>query len=227
MWLEYIVFFGAALMAIAGALGIVLIRNPFYSVLMLVVHLFGVATLFLLLRAEFLAAAQIVVYAGAVMVLYIFVVAYIGGQVEPIGESQPLIGTLGPFFAGALLIEISIAIGGSGLEALDSQGADVGPGFGTPGQIGAALLQKFLVAFEAASILLLFAAVGAVVLARKRRGIPDASDAALAHLSHANGDGSGADDSKLLGGKNVDPDPLPSGATEAPGDPTASRGTWN
>ena len=61
-----------------------LLRNPFYSVLALVVHLIALAVLFLLLRAEFLAAAQVIVYAGAVMVLYVFVVAYIGGADEPL-----------------------------------------------------------------------------------------------------------------------------------------------
>ena len=61
-----------------------LLRNPFYSVLALVCHLLGLAALFLLLRAEFVAAAQVIVYAGAVMVLYVFVVAYVGGQDQPL-----------------------------------------------------------------------------------------------------------------------------------------------
>ena len=72
-------FFIAAIGAIAGAIGVVALRNPFYSVLSLVCHLLCLAALFLLLRAEFVAAAQVVVYAGAVMVLYVFVVAYVGG----------------------------------------------------------------------------------------------------------------------------------------------------
>ena len=63
-----------------------LLRNPFYSVLALVAHLVSLAVLFLLLRAEFVAAVQVVVYAGAVMVLYVFVVAYVGGEGESIGE---------------------------------------------------------------------------------------------------------------------------------------------
>jgi NADH:ubiquinone oxidoreductase subunit 6 (subunit J) len=234
MWLEYVIFFLAAAAAVAGALGVVLIRNPFYSVLMLVIHLFGIATLFLLLRAEFLAAAQIVVYAGAVMVLYIFVVAYIGGQEEPLGESQPLVGTWGPIFAGALLIEIAIAVGGSGLEALDTQGAETGPGFGSPGAIGAALLQKFLIAFEAASILLLVAAVGAVVLARKQRGVylphgpervPLSTNGAPGPVSRT--DGEEASESKLLGGSERDQERIPAGTAEATDDPTPERGTWN
>ena len=77
-----VVFFIAAIGAIAGAVGVVALRNPFYSVLALVGHLLSLAVLFLLLRAEFVAAAQVVVYAGAVMVLYVFVVAYVGGGTQ-------------------------------------------------------------------------------------------------------------------------------------------------
>ena len=87
--MEEVVFWVAALMALGGALGVVVQRNPFYSVLALVVHLIALAVLFLLLRAEFLAAAQVIVYAGAVMVLYVFVVAYVGGLEDPLMEPQP------------------------------------------------------------------------------------------------------------------------------------------
>jgi NADH:ubiquinone oxidoreductase subunit 6 (subunit J) len=168
-------FFLAAVLALAGALGVVVVRNPFYSVLALVAHLVALALLFLLLRAQFVAAAQVVVYAGAVMVLYVFVVAYIGGQDAPLGPEGGLIGSFGPLFAAALGIELCIAILGTGLDAIDSRGPDVGAGFGSPGQIGALLLQKFLIPFEAASYLLLVAAVGAVVLARRRRGLEEPS----------------------------------------------------
>src|ERR1043165_3909727 len=71
-------FFIAAIGAVAGAAGTVILRDAFYSVLALVCHLIFLAMLFLLLRAEFVAAAQVIVYAGAVMVLYVFVVGYIG-----------------------------------------------------------------------------------------------------------------------------------------------------
>lgn len=169
-------FFVAGLLALAGALGVVMVRNPFYSVLCLVGHLVALAILFLLLRAQFIAAAQVVVYAGAVMVLYVFVVAYIGGADEPLRRQSGMIGSFGPLFAAALGIELCIAIVGTGLDAVDSQGPDVGPGFGSPAQIGALLLQKFLVPFEAASYLLLIAAVGAVVLARRRRGLEEPPD---------------------------------------------------
>ena len=131
--------------------------------------------LFLLLHAEFLAAAQVVVYAGAVMVLYVFVVAYIGGSDEPLRPEGGGLATFGPLFAAAIAIELCIAFLGTGLEAVDTRGADVGAGFGSPGEIGSLLLRKFLVPFEAASYLLLVAAVGAVVLARRRRGLEDAA----------------------------------------------------
>jgi NADH:ubiquinone oxidoreductase subunit 6 (subunit J) len=176
--LEQILFFVAAAGAIGGALGVVLLRNPFFSVLALVGHLISLALLFLLLRAEFIAAAQLVVYAGAVMVLYVFVVAYVGGVEETVG-GEGAIGRVGPLFAVALLAELCIAIIGSALPAIDSRGAQIPAGFGSPGAIGKLLLEKFLIPFEAASFLLLIAAVGAVVLARRRRGLDDASDGEL------------------------------------------------
>jgi NADH-quinone oxidoreductase subunit J len=171
MWFEDVLFFIAAIGALAGALGVVLLHNPFYSVLSLVGHLLGLAVLFLLLNAEFLAAAQVVVYAGAVMVLYLFVVAYIGGADEPLRPDSGGLALFGPVFALCVAVELCIAFIASGLEALDSGGPDVGPGFGSPGEIGQALLTNFLIPFEAASFLLLIAAIGAVVLARRRRGL--------------------------------------------------------
>src|SRR6266567_814440 len=115
-------FFFAAIGAIAGAAGTVLLRDAFYSVLALVCHLIFLAMLFLLLRAEFVAAAQVIVYAGAVMVLYVFVVGYVGGM-EPglAGRSGPGLRALSVVFALALFIELAIALIGSGVEALDSE----------------------------------------------------------------------------------------------------------
>ena len=168
--LESAMFFLAAAAALAGAIGVVMLRNPFFSVLALVLHLLALAALFLLLHAQFLAAAQIIVYAGAVMVLYLFVAAYVGGVDEPLSPSGPLL-TLGPLFAGALFLELVIAALGTGLSAINSEGATLNAGFGDPAQFGQLLLKRFLIPFEAASYLLLIAAVGAVVLARRRRGL--------------------------------------------------------
>jgi NADH-quinone oxidoreductase subunit J len=154
-------------------------RNPFYSVLALVIHLFSLAALFLLLTAAFIAAAQVVVYAGAVMVLYVFVVAYVGGGSESAWEPIPGQRFLAPLLALALFVELSVAVLSSALLALDTHGPKVGAGFGNPAAIGHLLLEKFLVPFEASSILLLLAAVGAVVLAARRqdeRSISSARD---------------------------------------------------
>ena len=170
-------FFVAAIGALAGAIGVVMLRNPFYSVLSLAFHLVSLAALFLLLHAEFVAAGQVVVYAGAVMVLYVFVVAYVGG-----GEQLPsggVLRVLGPLFAVALAIELCIAMLGSALKGIKTKGAPIVPGFGQPGHIGTQLLTKYLFPFEAASILLLVAAVGAVVLARRRRGLEQAEEPEL------------------------------------------------
>ena len=166
-----LVFFVGAAGAIAGAMGVVILRNPFYSVLALVGHLLSLAALFLLLRAEFVAAAQVVVYAGAVMVLYVFVVAYIGGEDRPISGPGPSFPLAAPLFGLALFVELCLATLGSGLKAIDSEGAPFDPGFGGPGEIGELFLTRFLLPFEVASYLLLIAAVGAVILARRRRGL--------------------------------------------------------
>jgi NADH-quinone oxidoreductase subunit J len=178
-----ILFFIAGFGAIAGAVGVVMLRDPFYAVLALVGHLLSLAVLFLLLRAEFVAAVQVVVYAGAVMVLYVFVVAYVGGREEPIGERLRGRGPAGAqlrlgaaILSGALLVELLIALLGTGLKAIDGDGAPYAPGphtFGTPAYIGQLLLTRFLLVFESASFLLTIAAVGAVVLARRRGGIDD------------------------------------------------------
>jgi NADH:ubiquinone oxidoreductase subunit 6 (subunit J) len=176
-------FFIAAIGALAGAIGVVTIRNPFYSVLSLVFHLICLAALFLLLRAEFVAAAQVIVYAGAVMVLYVFVVAYVGGGDAPLSGGGTALKILGPLFAVALAVELCIACLGTALKGISGKGAPYITGFGTPGHIGKLFLTTYLFPFEVASLLLLVAAVGAVMLARRRRGLE--SDPELEKLIHA------------------------------------------
>jgi NADH:ubiquinone oxidoreductase subunit 6 (subunit J) len=178
-----VVFFIAAFGAIAGAVGTVALRNPFFSVLSLVGHLLCLAALFLLLRAEFVAAAQVVVYAGAVMVLYVFVAAYVGGRDADLGAAPgPGLRGLSLVFAGALFAELLIAILGTGLSALGQNGAGYFPGFGSPGEIGRLLLTRYLLAFEIASFLLLVAAVGAVILARRREGLEPSGTVSVGDL---------------------------------------------
>src|SRR4051812_39481586 len=112
-------FFLAALGAIAGAIGVVVLRNSFYAVLALVCHLLSLAALFLLLRAEFVAAAQVIVYAGAVMVLYVFVVSYVsdGGYRSAPGAVTGGARALAYLFAFVLMIELMIAFLGNGRSA--------------------------------------------------------------------------------------------------------------
>jgi len=186
-----VVFFLAAIGALAGAVGTVTMRSPFYSVLALVTHLLSLALLFLLLRSEFVAAAQVVVYAGAVMVLYMFVVAYVGGTEMPLGPSGTRSLRIGAVaFAAVLFVELAIAILGTGLKALGTEGAplaastapDAPAAFGTPARIGELLLTKFLLPFEVASFLLLIAAVGAVTLARRRGGLHEGDERRITPL---------------------------------------------
>ncbi len=239
-----VLFFIGAIGTIAGAIGVVTLRDPFLTVLSLVVHLLFLAVLFLLLRAEFLAAAQVVVYAGAVMVLYVFVVAYVGEDVSLSAESH---GPVGPglrvastVFGALLLIELFIALLGTGLSGIDTKGSPYIPGFGTPRFIGNLLLTRFLLTFEVASYLLLIAAVGAVVMARRRGGIAEEleEERVLAHRLRPLGTGTTAEavstlpfaaahqrhDHGTLEEKPPPPPPVPAGA---PGEgSTPSGGGW-
>ena len=198
-----VLFFIAGIGAVCGAIGVVMVRNPFYAVLALVFHLLSLAALFLLLQAQFVAAAQVVVYAGAVMVLYVFVVAYVGAAEPaplraPVGRGQR---TAAVLFGLALFVELAIAVLGSGLKAISTDGPTVAAGFGSPEQIGELLLTKFLLPFEVASFLLLIAAVGAVVLARRRGGIgaDEAEGVSVADLRLPPGVGSMAE---AVGGRS-------------------------
>jgi NADH-quinone oxidoreductase subunit J len=108
-----------------------------------------------------------------VMVLYLFVVAYIGEADEPLHRPGGALRVLSPLFGLAIAIELCIAVLGTALKGINSKGAPFAPAFGTPKQIGQAFLTQYLLPFELASLLLLVAAIGAVVLARRRRGLDD------------------------------------------------------
>jgi len=172
--MSVLIFFIAAIGTLGAAIAVIALQKPFYSVLALAAHLVLLAALFLLLRAEWVAFAQVVVYAGAVMVLYIFVVQYVGDEASPLRQTPGRPVTFAAFACGiALVTELFVAVLGTGLKAVGTDGAPYRPGFGTPGQIGTLLLTRFLAPFEIASYLLLVAAVGAVLLARRRRGLSD------------------------------------------------------
>jgi len=228
-----VLFFIAAIGALAGAVGVVVIRNPFYSVLALVSHLIALAALFLLLRAEFVAAAQVIVYAGAVMVLYVFVVAYIGGADNPLHRPGGALKVLAPLFGLAVAIELSIAMLGTALKGVSSKGAPYVPGFGTPEHIGKLFLTTYLFPFEIASLLLLVAAMGAVVLARRRRGLePDEGYEARLHVPRSVFTGTMAEAAGFRPGAGTTPDAEsqeqsePVGAHAAGPSPEQGDGGW-
>jgi NADH-quinone oxidoreductase subunit J len=219
--MEAVLFFIAAIGAIVGAVGVVAARNPFYSVLALIAHLFSLAVLFLLLTSAFVAAAQVVVYAGAVMVLYVFVVAYVGDASEAKWDPVPGQRLFAGLLAFFLFVEISAAVLSSGLRALSTHGPSVPAGFGNPAAIGTLLLEKFLVPFEASSILLLIAAVGAIVLAGKKRSDGPAGGGTGQRASGANGRDDGAG---VVSSGHSAPQARPEGATPAPSPQTPSLG---
>jgi NADH-quinone oxidoreductase subunit J len=119
-------------------------------------------------------------------VLYVFVAAYVGAVEEPIWEPIPGQRFLAPLLAVALFVELSIAILGTALSSIDTEGPTVPAGFGSPEAIGNLLLERFLIVFEAASMLLLVAAVGAIVLA----GRPSAGGSSASRPGTAGEEGS-------------------------------------
>ena len=167
---DTIVFLVAAVICLTGALGVILARNPVHSALMLVMTLFGIAVQFVSQEAHFLAAVQVIVYAGAIVVLFLFVIMLLG-----VDTAQNLeIGALPAQKWAALCFGVgSLALTGYIILAVDN------PVTGRPGMSGAidetanvrllarSLFSNYVYAFELTSLLLVIAVIGAVVLARK------------------------------------------------------------
>jgi NADH-quinone oxidoreductase subunit J len=160
-----VVFVVAAALAIVSALGVVLSSNPFYSALSLIGNLVALAAMYLLLQSDFLAAAQVIVYAGAVMIMFLFVIAYLGGRAHEPVRSRPWWQTVA---ALAAAIAVAAEIGFAVEEQAFGDGAHVSDLFGAPQAIGASFLGRYVLTFEATSVLLLIAAVGGVTLAARR-----------------------------------------------------------
>ncbi|HWJ63388.1 MAG TPA: NADH-quinone oxidoreductase subunit J [Acidimicrobiales bacterium] len=168
---EQIVFIIGALICLLGASGVIGFRNPVHSALSLIATLFGVAVLFIALEAEFLAAVQIIVYAGAIVVLFLFVIMLLGvDQTDDVGF-EPLKGQRpAAIVAGALLVVGLIAIIVLGaVTGESSANAKVEPLVPNVEQLARSLFTDYLFAFEITSVLLVIAVVGAVSLARHRR----------------------------------------------------------
>jgi NADH-quinone oxidoreductase subunit J len=157
-----VVFYVAGAAAIGSAIAVVVQRNPFLAALSLILHLASLAALYLVLQGDFVAVAQLLVYAGAVMIMFLFVIAYLGDRAD-LDLRRGGIGAGAAGLAGlAIFIESVIAVS-------DSQGtlaapANVVDSFGSPATIGRLFLTDHLLAFEAISLILLVGAIAGVVL---------------------------------------------------------------
>ncbi len=158
------IFYLLAALSIAGALGVILARNPVYAVLSLVATMFAISGIFLLLHAYFVAAIQILVYAGAVLVLFLFVVMLLDMAPETMFRMK--INTLkigGALFSLFLLWEILTAAGFFTIPSANDNSSQ-----GTTAAVGKLLFTRYALPFELASILLLVGIIGAIVLAKKK-----------------------------------------------------------
>lgn len=154
--------FGAG--ALVGAGTVVAARDPFISALALILNFASLGALYLVLHAPFVAAAQIIVYAGAVVVLFLFVLAYLGGEREIVGKARrgrwiPVVGLV-----AALGLAEVIAIAVVQDKSLGSGFGKVAAEFGSPAEIGVGFLTVYLLEFELTSLVLLVAAIGGIVL---------------------------------------------------------------
>jgi NADH-quinone oxidoreductase subunit J len=161
VWVVWVV---AALALVSSGIAVVLFANPFYSALALIGNLASLAVLYLLLAAEFVAAAQVLVYAGAVVVMFLFVIAYLGGRADAPWAGKPTLQSIAAIVAaGAIAVEVVIVIALTAGDRLSSA-PEIEAGFGSPAAVGRLFLSDHLLAFEVTSIVLLVAAVGGVIL---------------------------------------------------------------
>ena len=207
--MELAVFVLGAIICVAGAAGVILSKNPVHSALSLVGTLFGVAVLFIAQDAEFLAAVQVIVYAGAIVVMFLFVIMLLGVDQTDDLESDPLVGqrTLA-LVAGGLLAAGLVAVVLLGtISGRPGATEKVDPALPNVEQLARSLFTDYLYAFEITSVLLVIAVVGAVSLARHRKDALVDADLPGDELPSASGpDASGASDAS---------DPEPSPAEEA------------
>ncbi len=173
--MELIVFVLASAMMLIGAFGVITRRNPVHAALSLVLTLFGVAVHFVALEAYFLAAVQIIVYAGAIVVLFLFVIMLLGVdkaedlQTEPLVAQRWLAGAAGLGLLGLLVIAVS-----RGVQVLTTRAEGLATSVeGASGdaniqQLARSVFGDHVVAFELTSVLLVVAVVGTVMLARRR-----------------------------------------------------------
>ena len=165
--METLAFFVLAVLALVSALVVVFHRQPIVCALALALNLVSIAGFYMLLNAQFLALLQIIVYAGAIMVLVLFVIMLLNLPSEAGLHTSGLIQkVLAPAFALACagLLSYGLVRGGDQPDAFPASGA----GFGTVADVGTALFTKYFYPFEAISLLLVVAMIGAVLLAKRK-----------------------------------------------------------
>ncbi|MBW4030280.1 MAG: NADH-quinone oxidoreductase subunit J [Acidobacteria bacterium] len=172
---DVLVFAGAALLIITGALGVIVMKNPVHSALSLILALLGVAVAFLAQNADFLAAVEIIVYAGAIVVLFLFVIMFLGVDKSNHPYVEPLVGqrwlaALGVLVTMSGIITLMASSHWvSGVLSSSTGGVALATGAGNVTQLGDSVFTTYLLSFEATSGLLIIAVVGAVLLARRER----------------------------------------------------------
>ena len=205
---DAVTFALAAVICVVGALGVVLARNPVHSALMLVMTLFGVAVLFVEENAQFLAAVQVIVYAGAIVVLFLFVIMLLGVDRSEVIATEPLPGQRPVAICLGILGLVEVLLLARG--HWPSGAPQVRGALGTPAsnvsQVGQSVFTTYLLAFEVTSALLVVAVVGAVVLARRPRRAPG-DDASSFEISPEGREGTGTEPSKGASHDEVGPAP--------------------
>ena len=168
MTVDLLLFFVLALAAIATALGMLLSRSAIYSALFLVLNFGTVAVFYILLNAPFIAMSQVSVYAGAIMVLFLFVIMLLGTELLPPSKALP--------WQRPMAFILAVVLAGEALYLLFFRKVTSGDipqpvqSFGSPQEVGQELFSNYLLPFEVTSVLLLVAMVGAIVLTKKEKG---------------------------------------------------------
>jgi NADH-quinone oxidoreductase subunit J len=168
MTMDLALFIGLALIAVVSAVSMLASRDAVYSALFLVLNFLTVAIFYLLLHAAFIAMVQITVYAGAIMVLFLFVIMLLGTEREEIGASIRWQLPVAVLLAVGLAVELVISLFRSA-DTAQSLLPTVPKTFGSPASVGRLLFSEYLIPFEVVSILLLVAMVGTIVLTFNKR----------------------------------------------------------
>jgi NADH-quinone oxidoreductase subunit J len=172
--MEAVVFIVAAVMVLGGALGVVLRAHPVHCALSLILTLFGIAVLFIAQDANFLAAVQVIVYAGAIVVLFLFVIMLLGVdrvenlEVDPLKGQRPAAAAIGVIAIGLIIMTV-FAAGGRHITGEKSVSGSLSTGEPDINILAKSLFSNYVFAFELTSLLLVIAVLATVMLARRPR----------------------------------------------------------